>query len=35
MNVFELMVIWGSATLAMVGAVLWIGRDLVAKSQKK
>ena len=35
MNVFELMLIWGTGTMTLVGVVLWIGRELNAKPLKK
>lgn len=34
MNVIELILIWGSGTMALVGAVMWIGRDILVKSKK-
>jgi hypothetical protein len=35
MNVVELILIWGTGTMALVGAVMWIGRDLFSKPIKK
>jgi hypothetical protein len=35
MNVFELIAIWGTGTFAVVGAVLWLNRDLLEKPSRK